>query len=142
MLFDIFKKIWTKPKRPPIDDEEEFIIWILKYYDAPDLELLRKAFRFKLDYFIKMLAEDILKNINEHQNGFALMDFLAEVHEQYVTFVSLIDARGGFYQAPTEIQSAYLQLTAKMVTLPYFLKYKYNLDIPLAEFKLKDLNEI
>jgi hypothetical protein len=76
-----------------------------------------------------MLAEDILVKINEQKSGFDLMDYIAEVHEHYITIVSLIDKRGGFSQSPTEIQSAYLQLTAKLVTIPYFIKYKYKLDI-------------
>jgi len=137
MALNIFR-----PKRPSIEDEEEFIIWILKYYDAPDLRLLRKAFRFKLNYFIKMLAEDIIKNLNEHKDGYDLLDFLAEVQEHYVKIISFIDKRGCFYESPHELQSAYLQLTAKMVILPYLIKYKYNIDIPLAEFKLKELDEI
>lgn len=143
MSFDFFKKIYTKPTRPSIDNEKEFIIWILKHYDAPDLKLLRRAFHLKLDYFINMLAEDILVKINEHKIGFDLMDYIAEVHEHYITIVSLIDKRGGFSQSPTEIQSAYLQLTAKLVTIPYFIKYKYKLDIDLERFfKLKDIDEI
>jgi len=139
----LFKKKSSKPHRPSINDERDFIIWILKYYEAPDMKLLRDFFgKGKRERAIEAFANHVMQKLQEHSDGDSLWNFFMSVYDSYVEFRSLINKRNGFWASPQEIQVAFIQVLAQLITLPYFLKYRYGINIPLAEFKLPDLDDL
>lgn len=132
-----------KPGKPSIEEEKEFIIWMVKYYEAPDMKLFKEFFKNKkLDSVIESLANDIIEVLNKYSNGMALLDFLSEVNEGYGKVRSMTKKYGGFWMSLIEIQVAFLDLLGKMVTLPYFVKYKHGVNIPLGDFQLPEYNEL
>ncbi|UCF93490.1 MAG: hypothetical protein JSW39_04825 [Desulfobacterales bacterium] len=138
----IFRKIKRKPPRPPIYLEKDYIIWLLKYNDVPDIKLLNEFFgQEKLDRAVDIMANDIMKNLKKHADGERLANFLSKVQDLYAKSQSLLAKHGGFWSAPEKVQVAYLQLTAKMVTLPYFIRYKYGVEIALADFNLPEFEK-
>ena len=129
--------------KPPISDEKEFVVWVLKNLDAPDMKMVRKLFpRRNLDGAINSMANSIMENLRDHEGGENLMDFLVTVHEGYKEFRGLIEKRGGFWKSPEEVQIAFFQILSKMVTLPYFIKYKYRVSLPLWDFKLPEYEDL
>ena len=130
-------------EKPPISDEKEFIVWLLKNLDAPDIKMARKLFPKKqLDGAMNRMANNIIENLQEHEGGENLLNFLAKVDESYKEFRELIQKRGGFWRSPQEIQIAFFQILSRMVTLPYFIKYKYGVDLPLWDFKLPEYEDL
>ena len=139
----LFKKKSSKPHRPSINDERDFIIWMLKYYDAPDTKMLRNFFpKSTREKAIESLANLVMQKLQEHSDGESLMNYFMGVYDTYVEFRSLIKKQKGFWRSPKELQVAFIQVLAQLITLPYFIKYRYGINIPLAEFKLPDLNDL
>lgn len=136
----LFKK--NKPQVPNISNEREFISWIINHYDAPDMALIKRFFGRNFNKASITLTNSVMACLQEHTDGESLLDHLAGVEEHYRKFKSLIDDRGGFWDSPQELKSAIILLTAKMVTLPYFIKYKHGLDIPLWDMKLPEIEEL
>ena len=132
-----------KPNKPAISDEKEFVVYVLKYLDAADMKMVRKLFpKQKLDAAINSMANNIIENLQEHEGRENLMDFLVSVHDHYQEFGGVIEKRGGFWRSPQEVQVAFFQPLSKMVTLPYFMKYKYRADLPLWDFKLPEYEDL
>jgi hypothetical protein len=132
-----------KNEKPLISDEKKFIVWLLKNLDAPDMKMVRKLFpKREIDSAVDKMANNIIENLNEHSNKEELMDFLVKVHEHYREFRSLIEKRGGFWRSPLEVQITFFQLLSKMVTLPYFIKYRYGVNLPLWDFKLPEYEDL
>ncbi len=132
-----------KTEKPPISNQKEFIVWLLKNLDAPDMKMIRKLFPQKeLDGAINSMADSIVENLIEHEGGENLLNFLVKIDESYREFRKLIERRGGFLRSPQEIQIAFFQILSKMVTLPYFIKYKYGVNLPLWDFKLPEYEDL
>ena len=139
-----FQRTKNRPQRPGIDKEHDFIVWLLKYYDAPDMKLLRQFFpKSTREKGIEALAGHAMRKLDEYKDGESLMDFVADTHEGYVELRVALDKRGGFWRVPKELQAAFIQVITLLVTLPYFIKYKYGVDVALPVFfKLPELDDL
>ena len=123
----LFKKI---PPRPSINYEQKFIEWMLRYDEQ--FSLIRKYFRKKKWANVtKATIQEIMGDLNTHNNGQALMDHLCVIGEHFQNIMPLIEKRGGVLNSPPEMQAAFIALTTKMTILPYFVKYKYGLSLPI-----------
>lgn len=124
------------PPRPSIDDEREFIEWILKYDN--ELKIYRKAYDKKhLDIVIQgdtdVILEKILKPCN---NGEELFNKLADIGKSHENILGMIEKRGGLPNCPPEIVNAYFGHIARLRILPYFIKYKYEMSLTEDIFNL------
>jgi len=122
----LFKKV---PPRPSIDDAQEFIEWMMKYDDQ--FELMREFFGKNMANIIKSTVQEIRRDLNTHNNGQALLDHLCVIGEHFQNIMPLIEKRGGVLNSPPDMQSAFIVLTTKITILPYFVKYKYGLSLPI-----------
>ena len=122
----LFKK--KLPQRPSINDEQAFIEWMMKYDDQ--FNLMREYIGKKYANVIKLSVQEILHDLNTHNNGQALLNHLCVISDNFQNIMPLIEKRGGVLNSPPEMQSAFIALTTKMTILPYFVKYKYGLSLP------------
>lgn len=107
------------------------------------MKMVRKLFSKKnLDGAINTMANSIIETLRDHEGGENLLNFLVDLHEGYQEFRGLIEKRGGFWKSPKEVQIAFFQILSKMVTLPYFIKYKYGVDLPLWDLKLPEYEDL
>ena len=122
------------------NNEKEFIKWMLRYDD--ELEYYRNAFKQEhLDTVFENTATLIIeKDLNRYKTGYELFDRLSQTDNVLQNELGpIIQKRGGIEYCPKEIKNAFLDVTAKLIILPYFIKYKYGLDLPSNIFKLKKL---
>lgn len=141
MFFSRKKK--EEKEKPPISNEKKFIVWLLKYLDAPDIKMIRKFLKKSdIDGHLDKMAKEIVENLNEHSSEGKLLDFLAQIDLSYKACGVLIEKRGGFWKSPIEIQVTFFQLLSKLITLPYFINYKYGINLPLLDFKLPEYEDL
>lgn len=107
------------------------------------MKMIRKLFqKKKLDGVMDSMANQIVKDLTEHEGKENLLNFLEGVQEGYVKFRDLMEKHGGFRKSPQEIQLAFFQILSKMVTLPYFIKFKYGIPLPLWDFHLPEYEDL
>jgi hypothetical protein len=88
------------------------------------------------------MANNIVENLKEHEGREELLNFYVKVHEGYREIRGLMRTKAGFWKSPPEVQVTFFQLLSKMVTLPYFIKYKYGVCLPLWDFKLPEYEDL
>ena len=124
--------------RPSIDETSQFIEWMLRYHES--MEYLRTMFVPQaLETMVPAITKDMMKTLETCSSAAELMDKLSLFGEAYEKIQPIIKKRGGFSKCPQEIQSYFIDITAKMSILPYFLKYKYGDSVYFDHVGLKKL---
>jgi len=128
----LFRK---RPSRPSMNDEAEFVAWMIKYDDQ--FKLFREMTGPNLEGIIRAASQAIVQELAQHNTGEALLNRLTIVGENYQTIMPLIEKRGGVLNSPLEMQAAFYDCVTKMSIIPYFIKYRYGLSLPFNIEELK-----
>ncbi len=124
-----FKK--EKPPVPPLDDEDRFIEWLLRYSD--DLASLRKPYKNNIDKFVELNLKSVKQELLEHKlnSAEALMDRGGEIAQFYEeNFRDLVELRGGILNCPAQFQAGAIMMLVKISIMLYLAKHKYGAPIP------------
>jgi len=57
--------MFFKKEKPPVDDEDRFVEWVLRYSD--DLASLRKPYKKNIDKFVELNLKSVKQELLEHK---------------------------------------------------------------------------
>ncbi len=113
----------SKPKIPPIDNEDEVVEWFLRYDDKIKHEFLTDSTIFE------KAKNEILDNLREHSDASSLQSFIEKISVAYTEKLlpSIATNHENNEEVPWQLLITEMLFSAKMRILGYFLLKKYGI---------------
>ena len=121
----MFWKNQSRPKPPPIDQEQQFVGWLLRY--GKEFGVYRRIYKRSIERYVEINMQSVLEELEKYPDRQALSDRLGHLSSFYVEeFLPFVEKSGGLQYLESKAQAHVAMLQIKIQVLFYILRYKYH----------------
>ena len=120
----MFWKNRRRPKPPRIDQQQQFVEWLLRY--GKEFRVYRQIYKRNIEKYVDINKQSVFEELENHPDRQSLSDRLDYLSIFYAKeFMPIVEKSGGLQFLDPNAQAHVAMLQIKIQVLFYISRYKY-----------------